>query len=185
MKELEDYSGEFRPDLRMEDFSKKALQRLWTTGAKMFVGIDGIWLTVLREKLGDKKAYEMATEMWKRGVKMEVRFSREAMNIRGDDVASLLKNCQIDPGVAGIMEVECELKDKNVGILTVKSCRALDYFERHAHEELLKHGCGLDVWAYEMYAKEFNPKIKTTCLKLPPRKNREEIACQWEFRMTA
>jgi hypothetical protein len=36
---------------------------------------------------------------------------------------------------------------------------------------------------FEIRAKAINPKMKVTPLKLPPRKSKDEIACQWEFRL--
>jgi hypothetical protein len=186
--ELKDYSGEFRPDLKMEDFSKEALVKLWQLGAKLYIGLDGLYYSLNREKFGEDKARELAVEVWLRkgfAADQEVRRGREAMNIWGDDVASLFKFFQIDPGCAGVMpDVKYELKGKNHGIFTVKRCLSLEYFEKHGETSLQKHACeDLDILGFQRAAELFNPKIKATAVKLPPRKNREEIACQWEFKI--
>jgi hypothetical protein len=36
---------------------------------------------------------------------------------------------------------------------------------------------------FELTAEYFNPKIKVTSLKLPPRKRGSDICCQWEFNL--
>ena len=52
MAELEDYGGQFNPDLKLEDFSKAALIRLYAAACKDYLGIDGIWLARIRKKYG-------------------------------------------------------------------------------------------------------------------------------------
>jgi len=183
MRELKDYSGEFRSDISMHDFSKDTLVQAWIAAAKLYIGIDGIWNTVVRERYGDQVALDLDAEVWRRNTPLEVRRVREAMSISGDDVAALLKTYQCDPGVTGVAEIECELRNRNHGVLTFRRCLSLEYFERHGDEALQKFACELDVREIPNYAHLFNPNIKVKCLKLPPRKSRDEIACQWEFKI--
>ena len=186
MEELQDYSGELKPDLKMHDFSKDALVRAWYAAAKLYIGLDGLWYTLIRERFGEQMALELDTELWKRAAHLEVRRVREAMNIWGDDVASVLKFLQVDPGGGGILDLKCELKHRNDGILTVTRCRGLEYFERHGETAAQKNACEvLDAEGFAQAAHFFNPNIKVTPLKLPPRKSQNEIACQWEFKTEA
>jgi len=46
MEELRDYSGDFEPHLKMEDFSKDALVRMWLAAGRMYLGLEGTWSTV-------------------------------------------------------------------------------------------------------------------------------------------
>jgi hypothetical protein len=39
----------------------------------------------------------------------------------------------------------------------------------------------MDVWGFQMQADCINPKIKCKVLKMPPRKDKTEIACQMEY----
>lgn len=85
-----------------------------------------------------------------------------------------------------MLELDLVLKNKNHGIMTVKRCLSLDYFERHNDTGLRELGCEiLDKEIIPEYARLVNPDIRTTCLKLPPRKSKEDIACQWEFTLGA
>ncbi len=185
MEGLKDYSGEFRQELKLEDFSREALVRLWQAAGKLYVGLDGLWYSLIRERFGEDMARELDAEVWRRETPLEVGRVRNALNIWGDDIASVLKFVQTDPGTAAIFpEFECELKDKNHGVLTIKRCLGLEYYERHGETEMQKHACEvLDVEGFQAAADLFNPKIKVRALKLPPRKSREEIACQWEFKL--
>lgn len=184
MEELQDYNGELRPVLKIQDLSKDALGKLWTTGGKMYIGMSGVWFNLLKERLGDEKATELSNEFWGRIVPLEVRWSREALNLYGDDVATVLKICQVDPGFGGICDLHCELKNNNEGILTVRQCRALDYWERHGDTKEIENACGVEEEiSLIAFARTVNPNIKVRPLKLPPRKSRDEIACQWEFKL--
>jgi hypothetical protein len=185
--DMRDYNEEFRPDLRMTDFSKEALVRMWETAGKMYTSLAGNYQRVLMERYGEQAALELDAEVWRRQTPVEVRLCRRAMGITGDDVASLFKHLQVDPGAGGIWpEVDLHLKGNNHGILTVKRCIALEHYERHGEEELarLKHTCEvLDGEGFQDTAALFHPRMTARPLKLPPRRNREEIACQWEFKI--
>ena len=185
MEEMQDYAGEFRPNLSMEDFSKQALVRLWQAAGKLYVGLDGIWYSLIRERFGEEMARELDAEVWKRETPLEVGRTRKALGIWGDDVAAFLKFVQVDPGAGAIFpEFECELKSERLGILTVKRCLGLEYYERHGETEMQKHACEVvDVVGFQEAANLFNPRIKVTPLKLPPRKSPDEIACRWEFKL--
>jgi len=186
MEELQDYNGEFRPDLKLQDFSKDALVQIAIAGAKQYIGLDGLWVSLLREKFGEQVALDLDTKNWEKMSLLEYRFARESLNIQGDDVATLFKLYQIDPGVFAIMDCAYELKNKNHGIFTVKRCISLEYFERRGEAALLERMCHvIEEAAINRYAQAVNPKMKATPLKLPPRKNKDEIACIWEMKIEA
>jgi len=185
MEELKDYSGKLRPDIKMTDFSKEALARLWESSGKLYVGLDGVWYNTVRERFGEDTARELSRLNWQRAAALEVKRHREAMNIWGEDVESFLKFLQVDIGGGGIWpDFRCEMKDARCGVLTIRRCRSLEYFERHGETVLQKHACEvLDLEGFEQAAHYFNPNIKVVPVKLPPRKSSEDIACVWEFRL--
>jgi len=43
----------------------------------------------------------------------------------------------------------------------------------------------LDQEGFQVGCRMFNPKMKAIPLKLPPRESKNDIACQWEFRIDA
>ena len=56
MKELRDYSGEFDPDLSLDDFSKDALVGIVKLYSQLFMGVDGIWYSTVRDRHGEEEA---------------------------------------------------------------------------------------------------------------------------------
>jgi len=187
MEELEDYSGEFKPDLELQHFSKNALVRLIRAAGRIYGGIDQLWYGVMRDKFGDQMAGELQTEVWyKRGgaAELEIRSLTKELNFSGNDVANYLKVMQLLPAMATLMEIEFELKNKNHGIMTVKRCRPLEHYEKIEDAVAQKQLCEvLELKGFEYSAKLFNPRMKATPLKLPPRKSKDDIACIWEFKI--
>ena len=194
MTELNDYSGEFNADLTLLDFSKEAILRLLVTTGKLYLGIDGIWTGLMRQKYGDRVAFDYDKEVWfSKGIEIDIKQTREALNIKGNDLQALFKYLQFGPAFSVIYvgpppkfepRVQFELKDDKHGIMTVTRCNSLEYFERHKDADLQKLACEeIDLPAFKWIAGQFNPQIKVEPLKLPPRKSPDEIACQWEFKV--
>jgi len=180
MKDLPDYSGEFRPDLKFTDFSKEALIRMWEAAANLYIGINQIWMGFVQEKMGEETAKEWLQAVWSRGIAMEYGLVTGPMNIHGDDVATLFKAWQCNPGPLS-MDIEYSLKDAKHGTITVKRCPFLEILEAADMRDWMKLAIAIDQEGFEHYAKSINPKMKVTPLKLPPRKSKDEVACQWEF----
>ena len=184
MKDLPDYSGEFDPNLKMQDFSKDTLVRLLTTAGKLYSGLDGLWVAEMRKRLGDRAAFDLDKEIWETGTLVELRRVTETLNIKGNDVAAVFKYLQADPGFGVRIECEFDLKNADHGVMTVTRCNPLLMFERKGDDELQKVICEeIEIPAFQAVAEYFNPNMTATPLKLPPRNGPDDIACQWEFRV--
>lgn len=182
MANLKDYSGPYKQGIKLEDFSKEALIRLYQAACKDYLGIDGIWLGAIRRAYGDKRAFELDNEVWEAGTKGEVRRTREALNIQKNDVEAVMKYIQTSASLGGLFDIDTEMIDKNHGRYTITHCNSLDYFEKHGDEKLLKQACeGLCIPYNQRSADWFNPKIKWVPVKLPPRKSKDEPACVWDI----
>jgi len=184
MAELNDYSGPFRPDAKLQDFSKDAILNLWRTGSLIYMMLGGLWFDVVKDKVGIEKALEWEKEVWLKrgGCENDIRVSMDALNIHGNDVAALLKAFQFAPGEAGWIDIACELKNPNHGILTATRCPALEIFEATGDTVRQKHACeDICVPGMQLTAQYINPQMKCRAAKLPPRNSPDEIACQWEF----
>ncbi|HUV53158.1 MAG TPA: hypothetical protein VMW64_08830, partial [Dehalococcoidia bacterium] len=55
-KELKDYSGPYKHDLKWEDFSKEFLVKLMKSWQGAYLGIQGAWIQVVSEKYGSEAA---------------------------------------------------------------------------------------------------------------------------------
>jgi len=184
MKDLADYGGEFDPQLKLQDFSKDALIRLLVTASKLYTGVDPLWVAAMRKKFGDRVAFDYDKEIWQAGTLNEVRRVTKAMNIKGNDVAALFKYFQFSPGFGVLFDIDWDLKDNSYGIMTVTRCSGVLWWERTKDHALQKFTCEeIEVPMFQRIAEYFNPNMKATALKLPPRKGEDDIACRWEFKI--
>ena len=182
--DLKDYSCEFRPDVKLEDFSKEALIQLVRAAAKLYGGLNQFWYNTVKDRLGEEVAGEIQGDVWmKKGAsEWEVKNVCTAMNISGDDVASYFKFFQCTPVNATMIDMQFELQDRNHGTLTVTQCVPLLAFEREGNTTIQRHMCEVvERHGFQIGATMFNPRMKTVPVKLPPRKSRKDIACQWKF----
>ncbi|MEA1958596.1 MAG: DUF6125 family protein [Chloroflexota bacterium] len=182
MADMQDYSGPFQKDIKLEDFSKEALIRLYQAACRDYLGIDGLWLGLMRQKYGDKQAWQYHINVWEGGTKGEVMRTRGALNIEGTDVEAVMKYVQTSASLGGLFHIDCELFDKEHGRYTITKCHALDYFEKHGDTELLKQACERVCIPYNQRSADwFDPKIKWVPVKLPPRASKDEPACIWDI----
>jgi hypothetical protein len=186
MGELKDYSGPFKPDLKLTDFSKDLLARAWVETGNLYLMTDGMWGSVVGEKYGDQVSAELDIEMWHRLMPLDIQRWKKLLNLGGDDVENVFKFLQPHP-LLTIYEYQLDLKNSDHGILTISRCPTLEYFERHQRTAIMEACCcdpkGLEWQMFQTIAHSFGPKIKVTPLKLPPRKSKDEIACQWDFKL--
>jgi hypothetical protein len=189
VQELTDYSGDYKPDFKFEDFSKEALIRLIKAYQVTFVGLMGMWNTANRERLGAEEAFRLDARVYEMMVsKFELPLITQALNIHGDDVVTMLKYFQIAPDGAreGLYEFDYDIKNNNHAILTFTRCPSLFYFERSGSEVDVNALCGpggVEERAFVEICKYFNPDMKCRALKLPPREGKDDTCCQWEFKV--
>lgn len=189
MAELADYSGKFIPGARFEDFSKDALLKLAKLYSRIYLGYMGMWDTVLRKQMSAEEAAKLETEVYVRTARQfEAPGVTQALNIRGNDVVTLIKLMQMIPDGSrqDMYDSLYEVKNNNHVILTIKSCPTLLFWERHGDTKAIDICCsvgGMEEVTIVEYANFVNPDIKVTALKVPPRKSKDDIACQWELKL--
>lgn len=186
--DLQDYSGDYKPDLKLEDLSKEALIKLVKINSKDFIELGGIWHTYVGKKYGYDVANDFTWQMWvgKDPVVMDHDLKRilPAFKIEGDDIASIFKYLQLTPAVGCYnYEHEVEFKNNNHAIMTITHCPSLLRFEKYNVPKAAKFGCELDIVYLQNVANRFNPKIKVKCLTPLPRKSPGDVPCAWEFKL--
>ena len=180
MSKMDDYSGEFLPELKLSDFSPDALARLLKLYAKLYIALDGIWYLTLKERLGSDEALACDIKAWERNCKYEMARIKRHLKIRGNDVAALMKALQFCPWCL-MMEYHIDIKDSNSALMTVTYCPTLDALEQEGKGRENEICRIVEPTVLKAYASFFDPNIKVNGLKLPPRKNKDDICCQWEF----
>jgi len=76
-----------------------------------------------------------------------------------------------------------ELKSPNHGVFTVTHCPALLALEREGEGREERICQQLELELFIMQAKFFNPEMQVRALKVPPRKSKDDVPCQWEFKL--
>ncbi len=184
MKELKDYSGPFVRDIQYEDLSKQALVGLLRAYCKEVLAIDAFWTEQVRKRLGDEVVNECLLQNWCRIGRHEMRWTMEALNIRGNDVEAYVKANQMVPSFAqGVFDYDWDLKNRNHAILTVRHCPALSSLEERNPDAIHFFCHILEHEAMKAYSAAVNPGIEVNCIKVAPREDPNDIACQWEFRI--
>ena len=180
MKELTDYSGEFLPNLKPSDFSHDTLANLLNLYAKLYIALDGFWYLTVKERLSDKEALACDIKVWESNCKYEMARVKRQVRIRGHDIIALMKALQISPWSL-IMKSRIEIKNQNSAMITVTYCPTLDALEEEGKGRENEICNVVEPKILKGYASSINPDIEVRCLKSPPRKNEDDVCCQWEF----
>lgn len=167
-----------------EEFDRKTLALLWNYAAIAYMLATDRWYTGVRNRYGDEAAQALEKDVWidRGAAEYDLQIGQEALGVTGNDVEALLRSFQFAPGEVGILDVELELHDANHGTLTHHACPALDRFE-HYDDVRLGHCCDICVAAMPISGEMLNRKIECKPLKLPPRRDANDIACKWEYRL--
>lgn len=180
MKQLDDYSGEFRPELKLEDFSTATLLALLKMYTKLYMALDGFWYLTVKERLGNDEALACDIKTWESQVNYEMVKITRQLNIEGDDIIALMKALQLSPWALH-QQYKIQFKNENNALLTVTHCPTLEALEKEG-EGRENEICNIvDPKYFKYLTAFFNPDIEVKCLKAPPRKSKDEICCQWEF----
>jgi len=184
MADLFDYSGAFNAKLKFEDLSKEVMVKLLGEYQRAYLTILGEWQRVMRERYGEVAAIECDNSQWMVSGPLVAGYICKALNVKGGNVESFFKQMQMDLGFPmRLFDIEWELVNPNLGYVTVKKCSALIY------QEMQGVGYELPMCHVEepptMINTAFyhNPNLIWKAVKLPPRKNKDEIACKWEARI--
>lgn len=180
MKGLADYSGEFLPKLKLEDFSHDTLVKLLMLYSKLYAALDGFWYLKVMERCGNKEALDYDARTWKSVVKYEMRRITEELNIHGNDVIALMKALQIAPYFQN-MQYKIDIENGNRATFTVTHCPTLEALEREGKGREGEICTIVEPEIFKDYAAFFNPGIQVECLESPPRKSKDEVCCRWAF----
>lgn len=182
MPELADYSGKFDPGFSHDKFSKETLIRLLKAYSEYMLRIDGFWYLTVMDKWGNDEALDSDIKIWEKCKLYEMRTISTLLNIQGDDVATVMKYLQVYPFVWN-WEYIIDLKNNNHAIYTQRSCTTLFALEREGKGRERQECHLVCQKVFNLDAHFFNPDIKVTGLKVPPRADYKDVACQWEFKL--
>jgi hypothetical protein len=184
MADLTDYSGPYNHRISFSDFSKDFLVDLIHSWQYAYMRMSSIWYQEVIERFGMEAADQCNLAVWlKVGEKIVPKFAKVG-KIEFNSIADGLKVIQLAPDGhtdGELFDGEVDIKSPNHVLTTTTKCRALDYLEGVAPEriEFFCHVLEKNV----MQAYFNNPKVTVTPIKLPPRKSKDEVCCQWEIKL--
>jgi len=182
MGELNDYSGEFNRHVKLEDFSKGTLVELLKLYGKLFMAVDGFWYLSVMQKVNEVMATACDLWVWEKQAKYEIQRINQLLNIKGDDIPAFFKYLQLSPFYCNL-EYEMDIRAGNLGMMTITRCPTLEALEKEGKNREKTFCDFVETRIFNILAKHANPNLKVIPLKLPPRENKGDICCQWEFRI--
>jgi hypothetical protein len=182
-----DYSGPFAPDPNMVELPKERLVSMLLGSHEYILQCNqGVSMQiVVRHGFGDM--FAIAWDIWSAKVLPAVmELKARNMGIQGNDVATFMKDLQIDssamPGKA--FELTFEMPEPDVGIMTFNKCAAPTMFEALGREDILEQNChAVCPASIEETAKLYNPNMKMDILAIPPRPDANHVCCRWKLSM--
>ncbi len=183
MTELADYGGPFDPQWSPEKLTRQSLLKLVKAYSEYIYRIDASWYMTVKNRLGNDEAFACDRHVWEKKLQAyELKLMTRVLGIRGDDVVAVMKYMQATPW-ASVGERQIDIKNSSHAILTIKNCPTLSALEREGTGREKQICEDLTTGLFNKIAHYFNPSIKVTGLKIPPRKTYNDCCCQWEFRL--
>jgi hypothetical protein len=179
---LDDKKERSTADLKLESLSRDELIDLVKLSSRMILAVDGFWYLSVKELAGNDKALDRDNWVWDKVMKFYVSELARLLNVQGRDVADYMK--VMGPRPEGLfIEERVDVLNRNDAVRTVTYCPTIAALEKEGEGRDAIH-CSATCSAMRVkHSKLFNPAISVTCLKIPPRKSRDDIFCQFEYKI--
>lgn len=167
-------------DPKLEKLSRSELLSLVKLSSRMMIMLDGLWYLSLKDAAGNDAALEANIRAWDRVMDYYVGRLAKLLGVQGRDVADYMPVMDARPDGL-VLEESVQVFDRNDAIRTVAYCPTIAALEREGQGRDAIHctaSCGI---MRRKHSKLFNPAIELTCLKVPPRRSKNDIFCQWEY----
>ena len=164
----------------LEALPKDKLLDLFFLHIRNLWRVDGLYFLGIEEKFGTEAAAEIDTNCWKIMGKIEARDLKALLEIKQNDVSSLMYALRNTSWALDQNDKEVEVSQAR-GIFRVVKCRI----------QLTRTRKGLEVFPcknvrftyLKAFAEEFNPNIEVACRICPPGERSPNVWCEWEFRL--
>ena len=190
--ELDDYSGEFQPDLHLSDFSKEGLMKLVEVGGSIYGAVNRQWYKAAIKRFGQKVADEMHHEVWfaEGGAgDHQNHVISTLMGFAGESAETTpMKVWQCLPAMSSRMTLVFEQQGPHEWTMHTPQCDVPETGEREGPAVMrfmCDKICGhLELFGFRHGAARWNEKIRIDPEKLPPRATKDEPHCRWRITLT-
>ena len=169
-------------DLQMENLPRESLIGLVRLYSRLMMDIDAFWFLSMKDRLNNEEAIACDNWVWGKVVKKMLDDLAELIGVQGRDVVDFMRVIQATP-LHHVVEEKIEAKNRNHAILTVTLCPTLAALEKEDAGRDTVH-CRLACSVTRAkHAQLFNPAIEVRSVTMPPRRDRQSIFCQWEYKI--
>jgi len=160
------------PKEKLADFIFMHLRDMWT--------VDGLYYLGIEDKFGIEAATDIDRRVWEVMGKIEARKLKKLFDIKGDDIASMIKALRLSGWVLDLEDKEI-IQKKEKAILRNVKCRVQN---TRIKKNLNEFSCKPVRWGFlKAFANEFNQNIEVICNVCPPDSHPDDLWCEWEFRL--
>ncbi len=190
--ELDDYSGDFVPDLHLSDFSKEALMKLVEVGGSIYGDVNRQWYRRVAERFGGEAADELHHDVWFADGGSGDHENHVISELMGfadqNDETTAMKVWQCLPAMSTRMTLVFEQTADHEWEMHTPQCDVPEQGEAFGPEvmeymanKICKH---LELFGFRHGAARWNEKIRIDPVKLPPRASSDEEHCRWTIKLT-
>jgi hypothetical protein len=155
---------------KLPDFVFMHLRNMWA--------VDGLYYLFIEEEYGTKVATDIDRKVWEVMGKIEARKIKKLLNIKGNDIKSLMDALSYSGWAMDLEDKEIIVK-KDSGIIRNVRCRVQN---TRLSKGLPEFGCKPVRFGFlKSFAKEINSEIELTCNVCPPDKHPKDLWCEWVF----
>ncbi len=169
-------------DLKLENLSRDELIDLVKLSSRVILAVDGFWYLSMREVAGNDKALDWDNWVWDRVMRFEVDELARLVDVGSRDVVDYMKVLRPRPEGL-VLEETVEVLNRNDAIVTVTYCPTIAALEKEGEGRDAIHCTAACSVMRSKHSKLFNPAMSVASLKIPPRNSRDDIFCQWEYRI--
>jgi hypothetical protein len=183
--DLEDYSGPFKPDLRLTDFSRKQLARMYELcNVYNYEVLRDHTLHVL-EHYGHEDMVDSIKFLGTRVLPKEVwKLNKKYMNIKGDSLEDFMKAWQTDVCfMTPKFDATFEMPDKYRGVVVISRCPIVEDYEASGQTDKIPDICAVCTAGIECSARIYDFDIDVVTLAKPPRKSKDHICCAFQLQI--
>jgi len=177
----DDYSGPFDPDLRLRDFSRRALAPLGREYLLHGHLQDRVGIPLVLAKHTRQDMLDVAIEEWMAASPIYSRRTQRALNFGNADVPTIFKNIQLDIGAPHqFMDFQYRVDSPTYGEFWLAHCGALMDVEPMGEEFV--HGMCHDIEdpTFDATAGTTNPYAQVRPIHRPPRVPSDRTPhCHW------
>ncbi len=181
--ELKDYSGRFKPDLRITDFSREQLARMYLMTSQYDMAIMIAYQIWVAEKYGFEAMGKMSEDIWGyRLIGVARELAAKFMNYKPHGIEAFMKAWQIDmTSLPPNFDMKFEMPSKDRGIVTFNKCFGATMMEAQGNIDALLQLCSMDPPSIGNSARMYHPDMRVKILAFPPRESEDDVCCKWEL----